>query len=184
MATGYTHSVGFDLSNELLSQNTIFRRTTKYHNYKFIFQFKKNTVKNIKHGIQYWGAMAKIKPINPENIDPLYKKRMITIQFGCNNRISSARFKGTLQNYGYVGHGKALRKDPLLRYEHLVIAPKIRIIINIRFCCRCGPNHLNSKKFHSQCEIHQIKKKSNKRTRNTLPLLWKQQAFKKQKICE
>jgi len=183
MSTGYTHSVVFDLTKELLSDNTYFRHKTEYHNLRFIFEFQKNTVKDKRHNIQYWGALAKIKPIDAQNIDPLYKKRIITILFGCNNRISSARFKGSLENYSYVEHGKALRKDALLRYNHLMIAPKIRVTINIRFCCRCGVNHLNSKKFHPQCEIHSKKQESKKRTKNTLPFLWNQQPFKKRKIC-
>ncbi len=110
-----------------------------------------------KNSINYWGALCKIKA-KENHFDTLYQKRVVTIQFGCNGRVSNARFKGTVQQYGYATHGEALRKDALLRMQHLRIDPNVLVTINMRSCCKCTHN-----KPYPQCSRHKWKKKRRKR---------------------
>ena len=177
-STGYQHNVTFDLSQELLSHNKTFRKVTEYGQYKFIFKFVKNTIVNDKHKLVYWGAYAKIKPINADNLDYLSQKRIVTMLFACNHRISAARFKGTVDQYGYSTHGHALYHQSLLRLSELRIDSKVVVTINIRYACRC-----KSTKSHPQCEIHK-EHKDRKRNKHTLSYLWNQQKplTKKRKI--
>ncbi len=105
----------------------------------------------------YYGALCKIKPNKHCGIDPLYKKRVITIQFGCKKRTSSARFKGTLDNYGYDTHGRAALKTALLRKTDLLEDPIVVITINIRHTCRCSAQEMNTNNYHPQCEVHSKK---------------------------
>ncbi len=107
----------------------------------------------------YYGALCKIKANKNFAIDPLYKKRIVTIQFGCNKRISSAKFKGTLDNYGYDVKGRAALKTALLRKNHLFKDPIVVITINIRHACKCTQRQINSHEYDSECEIHSQKKK-------------------------
>ncbi len=101
--------------------------------------------------------MAKIKP-KDNHTDTLYKKRIVTIQFGCNGRVSNARFKGTVEEYGYKTHGIAMRKNALLREPHLRQDPNVIITINIRRCCKCTPS-----KPDPQCSTHKWMKKKKKK---------------------
>ncbi len=102
----------------------------------------------------YYGALCKIKPKKHCAIDPLYKKRIVTIQIGCKKRISSSRFKGTLDNYGYDTHGRAALKRALLRKNDLLKEPIVVITINVRHTCRCTTQEMNSNKYNSECEVH------------------------------
>ncbi len=122
----------------------------------------------------YWGALAKIKPIN-NNFDPFFNKRVVTIQFGCNKRVSCSRFKGTLQNYGYDTHGKALLKTALLRQNHLQKDPKVVVTINIRYVCRCEQEEINKHKYHPQCEVHKKRetKINSDMKQKQLDMYWK-----------
>ncbi len=174
MSTGYKHIVVFDFAQQMLSTNESFRQETSYGKYRFIFKFIKNTVKHKQQNIQYWGGYAKIKPINA-NIDSLSGKRIIHILFGCNDRISSTRFKGTVNDYGYNTHGKALYHDALLRYNDLIVDSKVVVTIHIRYACRCLSDFLITKINHPQCEVHPKKSSTivEKGKKNTLPYLWR-----------
>ncbi len=112
----------------------------------------------------YYGALCKIKANKYCGIDPLYKTRVVTIQFGCNKRISSSRFKGTLDNYGYDTHGRAALKTALLRKNDLLKYPIVVITINIRHTCRCSAQEMNTNSYHPECEVH-----STKRTTKCVP---------------
>ncbi|MCP5015168.1 MAG: hypothetical protein GY938_07775 [Ketobacter sp.] len=175
--------ITFDFCTELLAPNNTFRKQTEYEEYKFLFKFVKKTVINHKQKLVYWGAYAKIKPVNAENLDYLSHKRIVTIMFACNHIISLARFKGTVDDYGYSTHGNALYHDSLLKLSDLSIDSKVVVTINIRYACRCQSN-----KLHPQCEIHMDKKhmKQSKQTLHTLSYLWKKHEpfLKKRKLTE
>ena len=124
----------------------------------------------------YWGASVKIKALNKNQHDPLCSTRIVTFLFGCNNRISNARFKGTLNDYGYSTHGDALYHPSLLRANHLAINPKVEITINVRFACKCTKRQLCTNKYNQYCEIHKDgNKKKRKHTFKNAPLAPKRQ---------
>ncbi len=123
----------------------------------------------------YWGALCKIQQNKHCEMDKLYNKRIITIQFGCNGRISNSRFKGTLENYGYNKHGRAAFNQAILRNNHLLQDSKVVITIHFRDTCRCNHKQISTHTYHQQCEIHS-KKTSQIVTKrqNTLDLYLKQ----------
>ncbi len=125
----------------------------------------------------YWGAIIKIQQ-NPKcQFDDLYKKRVVTVLFSCNKRVTNSTFKAKLDNYGYNQHGFGALNTAVLRHNHLLKDPKVMVTINFRECCRCTAKQLSKKNYHQKCEKHskkQISTKSITKKQKTITCYFKQ----------